>query len=324
MRIQVVGAGSWGLALARLAAVNGHDVLLWCRQQDGPDALRSTRHSPLFLKDMALPDNVEVTSDVDGTIGLTILAVPSHAMRSVASQCSFPSDAILVSVAKGIENGTLMRMSEVIEQVAPGRHTVALSGPSHAEEVARDQPASVTVAGRDPAACELVRQALMGPAFRIYTSADIVGVELGGALKNVIAVAAGACDGIGLGDNAKAALITRGLAEIARLGVAMGADPLTFAGLSGMGDLIVTCASRHSRNRDAGERIAKGATVEQVLAGPMVAEGIRTARSAYDLALRQAIEMPIVSKVHAVLYEGANLREAVHELMVREPKPERL
>jgi glycerol-3-phosphate dehydrogenase (NAD(P)+) len=164
----------------------------------------------------------------------------------------------------------------------------------------------------------------MGPAFRIYTSADIVGVELGGALKNVIAVAAGACDGLGLGDNAKAALITRGLAEIARLGVTLGADPLTFAGLSGMGDLIVTCASRHSRNRNAGERIAKGVTVDDILAGPMVAEGIRTARSARDLALLHGVEMPITFKVYEVLYERADPREAVHDLMMREPKPERV
>jgi len=201
---------------------------------------------------------------------------------------------------------------------------VALSGPSHAEEVAQDLPATVAAASADPSACQAVQEAFMGDTFRVYTTPDVVGVELGGSVKNIIAIAAGVCDGFALGDNAKAALITRGLAEISRLGVAMGADPLTFAGLSGMGDLIVTCASRHSRNRAVGERIAQGMTPEQaVAASPMIAEGVRTTKAARVLAERHGVEMPITQQVHAILFENADPRQAVADLMQRQAKPER-
>jgi len=235
---------------------------------------------------------------------------------------AFSPDTIRVSVAKGIENNTLYRMSQVIEDVTGGVPIVALSGPSHAEEVARDLPASVVVAGTDAAAAT-VQHAFTCETFRVYTSADIVGVELGGALKNVIAIAAGASDGLGLGDSAKAALITRGLAEISRLGVALGAEPLTFAGLSGMGDLIVTCTSRHSRNRALGEGVASGQSAEEILkASHMVAEGVRTTVSALALAARCSVEMPIAEQVHRVLFEGVAPRDAVPALMQRELKPE--
>ncbi len=324
MYIQVIGAGSWGLALSRLLALKGHRVRLWCRDQDKPDELRETRHSSLFLPDMYLPEAVEVVTEVDPEVEMAVFAVPSHVMRQVVARFPFSPRTLRVSVAKGIENDTLLRMSEVIREVSGDCEVLSLSGPSHAEEVANDLPASVVVAGRDHDACERVQDAFIGRTFRVYTSPDIVGVEVGGALKNVIAIAAGVCDGFGLGDNAKAALITRGLAEMSRLGEAMGADPLTFAGLSGMGDLIVTCASRHSRNRAIGERLANGMSMEEaVAASPMVAEGVRTARSVHELAQTYDVELPIAEQVYAVLFQGADPRAAVDGLMMREAKPER-
>lgn len=324
MRIQVIGAGSWGLAISRLLALNGHEVRLACREEDGPDVLSSTRHSPYYLPGVSLPRAVEVARETDPEVDLAVFAVPSHAMRAVAARHSFSKYTIRLSVAKGIENDTLARMSSIIEEVHGPCSVCALSGPSHAEEVAKDLPASVVVAGRDQDACRRVQSAFVARTFRVYTSRDIIGVELGGALKNVIAIAAGVCDGFGLGDNAKAALITRGLAEMARLGVAMGADPLTFAGLSGMGDLIVTCESRHSRNRGVGEQIARGNTLDMILAStPMVAEGVRTAKSAMALAERYGVELPIIEQVYRVLYENADPRAAVSALMLRDAKPER-
>lgn len=324
MKVQVIGAGSWGLALARLLANNGHAVRLWCREEDGPDELRRTRRSPLYLRDMVLPESVDVGIETDPNADMAVFAVPSHVMRAAARSHGFSSSTIRVSVAKGIENDTLSRMSEVLGAVQGRRPIVALSGPSHAEEVARDKPTSVVVAGQDPSTCEEVQRAFMSERFRVYTSQDIVGVELGGALKNVMAIAAGVCDGMELGDNAKAALITRGLAEMARLGVRLGAEPLTFAGLSGLGDLVVTCQSRYSRNRAVGEQIARGFTLDAILAGtPMVAEGVRTARAAQRLSEEYGVEMPIAHQVYQILFAGAHPRDAVTALMLREAKPER-
>ena len=321
MRTQVIGAGSFGLALSRLLALNGHAVQLWCFY--GGEHLRETRQNPEYLPGVLLPESVEVSAELDPDADLVVLAVPSHALRDALGSLVLPRKAIRVSVVKGIENGTLCRMSEVVAAVSPGAPVVALSGPSHAEEVARDLPASVVVAGTDQDACVQVQDAFRSETFRVYTSPDLIGVELGGALKNVIAIAAGACDGFDLGDNAKAALITRGLAEIARLGVALGADPLTFAGLSGMGDLIVTCGSRHSRNRAVGEQIARGKTLDEILAATtMVAEGIRTTQSAQALSQREGIAMPITNAVYQVLFEGAPAKAAIAELMLREAKPE--
>ncbi len=323
MKTQVIGGGSWGLALARLLALNGHCVRLWCREEDNPAKLRETRESTAFLPGVLIPETVEISSDADETAEMVVLAIPSHAMRAVVPQHRIGPHAIRVNVAKGIENETLLRMSEVIETVAPGGPVVTLSGPSHAEEVARDLPASVVVAGKQDAACRTVQSAFFAPTFRVYTSPDIVGVELGGALKNVAAIAAGVCDGLGLGDNAKAALVTRSLAEISRAGVACGADPLTFMGLSGMGDLIVTCGSRHSRNRNVGDQIARGKTLEEILgASAMVAEGVRTTRSACALAQRLDIDMPIARAVHAVLFDGESPLKAIQSLMQREARPE--
>lgn len=321
MRIQIIGAGSWGIAIARLLAGNGHAVQLWCRKD--AERLQAAREAPAYLPGVLLPDGVFVSPQVDGAADAVVLATPSHALRDVLDHLQLPRESIRVSVTKGIENGTLLRMSQIIDEMSPGAPVVALSGPSHAEEVARDLPASVVVAGTDEGACQVIQRAFMTATFRVYTSQDIVGVELGGALKNVIAIAAGACDGLGLGDNAKAALVTRGLAEIARLGVACGADPLTFAGLSGMGDLIVTCASRHSRNRRIGEGIAQGKTLDELLAAsPMVAEGVRTTVSARALAHKMGVEMPITEAVHQVLFERMNPLEAIAALMQREARPE--
>ncbi|MBX7255510.1 MAG: NAD(P)-dependent glycerol-3-phosphate dehydrogenase [Candidatus Hydrogenedentes bacterium] len=324
MNIQMIGAGSWGLALARLLAMNGHNVRLWCREEDDPDTLRDTRQSRFFLPGILLPEAIDVSRDIDPGADIAVLATPSHAMRSVAGKLQFSPQTIRVSVAKGVENETLLRMSEVIADVSGPCTVAALSGPSHAEEVAHDLPASVVVAGSNLEACERVQSAFVSRSFRVYTSPDIVGVELGGSLKNVIAIAAGVCDGFGLGDNAKAALMTRGLAEMARLGVAMGADPLTFAGLSGMGDLITTCESKHSRNRAVGEKIASGLSLEAILgSSPMVAEGVRTAQSAHALARRTGVELPITEQVYRVLFEGADARNAIDALMGRDAKPER-
>lgn len=323
MRIQIIGGGSWGLALARLLAVNGHDVRLWCREEDGPDELQRTRLSPRYLPGTELPPSIAVLPETDAAADIAVFAAPSHAMRLAADRFRFGPETIRVNVAKGIENDTLLRMSQVLLSVQGPCPVVTLSGPSHAEEVARDLPASVVVAGEDLRVCRAVQSVFMSQVFRVYTSTDLTGVELGGSLKNVLAVAAGICDGMGLGDNAKAALITRGLAEMARLGIMMGASPLTFAGLSGMGDLIVTCESRHSRNRALGEAIARGECVEEYLARTaMVAEGVRTARSAHALAQRHGADMPITREVYRVLFEGGDPRDAVAALMQRDAKPE--
>lgn len=323
MQIQVIGGGSWGLALTRVLALNNQNVRLWCRPEDDPDTLRETRESKKFLPGVLLPTEVVIAPEVDAAADMVVYAVPSHAMRPVVPQFVFDNNPVRVSVAKGIENDTLLRMSEIIAALAPGSPVVALSGPSHAEEVGRGLPASLVAASADSAACRQVQEAFFCSNFRVYTSADIIGVELGGSLKNVVAIAAGVCDGLGLGDNAKSALITRGLAEIARLGTACGANPLTFAGLSGMGDLITTCTSQHSRNRAVGEAIAQGKKLQEILdSSPMVAEGVRTTRSAHALSKKAGVEMPLTDAVHQVLFEDLSAREAIETLMSREPKQE--
>jgi len=324
MRICILGAGAWGLALARLLGLKGYRVSLWCRRPQVAASLREIRQRPELLPDVVLPETVAVVTEPPDDADMVVLAVPSHAMRPVLEMYPIPSGAIQVSVTKGIENGSLRRMSEIIAETSGKGPIAVLSGPSHAEEVGRGLPASVVAASRDKAAAARVQEIFMTDRFRVYTSNDLVGVELGGALKNVIAIAAGVCDGLGLGDNAKAALITRGLAEMARLGVSMGADPLTFAGLSGLGDLVVTCASRHSRNRALGERIGHGEMLAAIQEKTQkIAEGVRTAQSACDLANRQGIEMPITERVCAVLFHGEDPRRAIAALMQRDAKPER-
>lgn len=324
MRIQIIGSGSFGIALARVLALNGHDVFLWARNPEKREELRTKRHSSDYLPDVVLPERVALPDAPETSAEMTIIAAPSHALREVISSMPLLGGGVLVSVTKGIEQDTLLRMSEIIAELYPANPVVALSGPSHAEEVAKDKPASLVAASGDEEAALLVQQAFRGPSMRVYTSEDVVGVELGGALKNVIAIAAGAVDGLELGDNAKAALLTRGLAEISRLGVACGAQPLTFAGLSGMGDLIATCCSGHSRNRAIGEAVARGKTLDEVLSGmSMVAEGVTTTKSARALAKKHGVDMPIAEAVHQALFEGVSPAVALARLMMREAKPER-
>jgi glycerol-3-phosphate dehydrogenase (NAD(P)+) len=328
MNIAVIGTGGWGTALAVLLHGNGHKVTLWGRLKEEVEPIIAAGENKAFLPGVKIPKEIVLTLDTKSALRaaeMVVLAVPSHGMRPICEQVNqfLPAGLPLVSVAKGIENETGARMSEVIAEVLKTDRVIALSGPSHAEEVGRGIPTAVVVAAQDQSLATIAQKAFMNERFRIYTHDDVIGVELGGALKNVIAIAAGACDGIGFGDNTKAALCTRGLAEMTRLGVALGARRETFFGLSGVGDLIVTAFSRHSRNRGFGERLGKGETPEQIAASTqMVAEGVKTAKSAWQLAQRHGVDVPITSQVHAIIYEGKAPKQAVRDLMTREAKPE--
>jgi glycerol-3-phosphate dehydrogenase (NAD(P)+) len=328
MNVTVIGTGGWGTALAVLLHGNGHKVTLWGRLKEEVDPIIAAGENQTFLPGIKIAKEIVLTLDTKSALHgseLVVLAVPSHGMRPTCEKIHdyLPTDVPVVSVAKGIENGTGSRMSEVIAEVLKTEHIVVLSGPSHAEEVGRGIPTAVVVASRQEQHAAQAQKAFMNERFRIYTHDDVIGVELGGALKNVIAIAAGTCDGIGFGDNTKAALCTRGLTEMTRLGVALGARPETFFGLSGVGDLIVTAFSRHSRNRGFGERLGKGETPEQIVASTqMVAEGVKTAKSAWQLAQRHGVEVPITREVQAILYEGKSPKQAVRDLMTREAKPE--
>jgi glycerol-3-phosphate dehydrogenase (NAD(P)+) len=328
MKITVVGTGGWGTALAVLLHGNGHAVRLWGRLPQEVEPILADRENKAFLPGVRIDPAILVTLDaaaaMDGA-ALVVLAVPSHGMRTICGMIRrfVPAEAALVSVAKGIENETGARMSEVLRQELRTDRVAVLSGPSHAEEVGRGVPTAVVAAADDAVLAGTVQQAFINERLRVYTHDDVTGVELGGALKNVIAIAAGVCDGIGFGDNTKAALCTRGLAEMARLGVALGGRQETFFGLSGVGDLIVTAFSRHSRNRRFGERLGRGETAAQILASTqMVAEGVRTTRSVRQLAAQHNIEAPIAREVHAILYEDKAPARAVRDLMTREAKPE--
>ena len=328
MKITVIGTGGWGTALAVLTHGNGHRVTLWGRLPEEVDPILATRENQLFLPGVKVPPAILVTLDTAVALReaeMVVLAVPSHGMRPICRQLRefLPASATLVHVAKGIENETGARMSEVIAAELPQNRVVVLSGPSHAEEVGRGIPTAVVVASTAAGAAAVAQRAFMNERFRVYTHGDVTGVELGGALKNVIAIAAGCCDGIGFGDNTKAALCTRGLAEMARLGVAFGARPETFSGLSGVGDLIVTAFSRHSRNRSFGERLGRGETVAQIIASTKsVAEGVKTAKSVWQLAQRLNVDLPISRQVHNIIYEDRSPKQAVRDLMTREAKPE--
>ena len=329
--IAVLGAGSWGMALSNLFCEAGKNVRLWEYEPNRAERLASERRDDAFLPGVVLATEILITNNITETVEdaeLVALVVPSHAMRQVCNALNSmqPVGKTIVSFSKGLENETLMRMSQVItDTLSPDLNNsiAVLSGPSHAEEVSARQPTTVVVASDEPTVARHVQRSLMSSRFRIYTNPDVIGVEMGGALKNIIAIAAGVSDGLGFGDNTKAALLTRGLAEIGRLGVEMGANPLTFAGLSGMGDLIVTCTSRHSRNRNLGELIGRGYTLEEALSRTvMVAEGVKTSLAAYELARRTGVEMPITGKVRAVLFEGEEPRHAVAALMERGAKSE--
>ena len=325
MNVAVVGSGAWGTALAIRLHKNGHHVTMWTYEKELLPRMEATRHNPR-LPGAVLPEGLEISGDYSCVSGcpLVVMASPSFPLRSVCKGIApyLDENAVVVSVTKGIEDSTLMRMSEVVAQET-GRNVVVLTGPSHAEEVALDVPTGCLAACEDKALAEFVQDAFMSDNFRIYTSPDAVGAELGAALKNVIALCAGITDGIGFGDNTKAALMTRGIKEIARLGTAMGADADTFWGLSGIGDLIVTCTSMHSRNRRAGILIGRGKSMDEALSEVhMVVEGVQSCRAAYELAKKHAVEMPIVEKAYQVLYEGKNPKDAVLELMQRDPKSE--
>lgn len=325
--IVVLGAGGWGTALAVMSARFGHRVTLWSPFEKDIAALRRDGENRRLLPGVALPPALALTTGLApaGEADAVVMAVPSFAVRQTAARLRgvLPAGGVVVNVAKGLEEGSLLRMSQVIGQELPGARVVVLSGPSHAEEVSRGVPTAVVAASSDPAPARRVQDMLMNPTFRIYVGTDVVGVELGGALKNVIALAAGVCDGLGLGDNTKAALMTRGITEMARLGAAMGGSPQTFAGLTGIGDLIVTCTSRHSRNRRAGLFIGQGLTAPQAVEKVgMTVEGYHTTRAAHELAARMGVDMPIVSECYRVLFEGKNPRQAIGELMRRQKKHE--
>jgi len=332
VKVGILGAGSWGTALAVLLNSNGHEITLWEFDKKRCEKLTSEREDNNFLPGVKLPDSIKIISDLQTAVenkDFILFVVPSHIVRRVAENVDkfMLGDAIIISCSKGIENKTLIRLSKVLEEnlsQAATQKIAVLSGPSHAEEVGRKIPTAVVIASESRETAEKAQAIFMNEVFRVYTSTDVAGVELGGALKNVIAIAAGISDGVGYGDNTKAALMNRGMVELTRLGTAMGADPMTFAGLSGMGDLIVTCTSRHSRNRYLGEEIGKGKTLDQVLEKMvMVAEGVKTTLSVHDLSIKKGIEMPISGQVYRVLFEGKDPRDAVRDLMTRDPKAEK-
>jgi len=327
-KISVLGSGSWGLALALLLHNNGHEVLLWSARPENARKLREKRENPDRLPGVRLPDEIDVLTDMERAlkdVDVTILAVASPYIRSTAHKMApfVCKDQKIVNVAKGIEEKTLKTLSEVIEEEIPQGNVAVLSGPSHAEEVGRGLPTTCVISAHTQETAEYLQSIFMSPVFRVYTTPDILGVELGGALKNVIALAAGTADGLGYGDNTKAALITRGITEIGRLGKKMGAQMETFYGLSGIGDLIVTCASKHSRNRKAGYLIGQGYTMEEAMKEvQMVVEGVYSARAARELAEKYEVEMPIITEVNRVLFEGKSAAEAVMDLMLRDKKVE--
>ena len=325
MKTAIIGAGAWGTALAMQLCKNGQETALWFRDPEKAEKARKLGENPR-LKGVHLPENLTLTADPQCARGcrLVVIAAPSFPIRSVCRVVApyLEKDAILVSVTKGIEQGSLLRMSQVVAQEC-GRPVVALSGPCHAEEVAAGVPTGCLAACEDKALAEFVQDAFMSDSFRVYTSPDAVGAELGGALKNVIALCAGVVTGLGYGDNTKAMLMTRGLTEIARLGVSMGAKKETLAGLSGVGDLIVTCTSGHSRNRQAGILLGQGRTVPQAMeeVGAVV-EGYYATASAWELCQKQGVEMPIVSAAYQVLYQGADAKDVVAKLLSRQRKAE--
>ncbi len=321
--ITIIGAGSWGTAIAILLAGKGCRVKLWVRENQLLDSIKNTGENGTYLPGITLPRNIEASNDLElccRNSGAVILATPSHAVRDMAGRMQpyMNKDQIIVSLAKGIENETLLRVSQVIGEFMPDNALAVVSGPSHAEEVAAGIPTAVVASSAKRAVAEYIQDLFMTPRFRVYTNPDVIGVELGGALKNIIALGAGIIDGLGLGDNTKAAVMTRGIVEMARLGESLGARRNTFAGLSGIGDLIVTCTSMHSRNRRAGIAIGQGKSLEEVIGSTrMVVEGIRTTRSACHLAKQQGVEMPITQEIYNLLYNHADIKNSVMNLTMR-------
>jgi len=331
MKIGVIGAGSWGTALANLLNMKGYAVDLWVFEKNVKDHILNLRENRTFLPGVKLSDNLNPSNDIVRVASekdLLLIVVPSHLVRETVSRLAgtLSSKTLIVSASKGIENITHLSMTAVLGEVLPGishKRVAALSGPSFAREVAAMVPTAVTAASTDAETAAVVQEVFSTPYFRVYTSEDLIGVELGGAVKNVVAIAAGIIDGLGLGLNSRAALITRGLTEIRRLGLRLGANPRTFPGLAGVGDLILTCTGNLSRNHTVGKKIGEGMTLEEILAEmKMVAEGVKTAKSVYNLSQKLGVEMPISSEVYRILYEGISPKDAVHDLMTRDLKQE--
>jgi len=331
-KVTVLGAGSWGTALAKALAERGHQVALWARTQEVAAKLRAERENSAYLPGIALPTNVHATHELPKALegaSSVYIVVPSHGLREVLTQALpfLPERGPLISASKGIENASLLLMTQVIEDVVPPAHrgrVCALGGPSFAREVGAGMPTCVCIASKDQELATQVQLELASDRLRVYTTDDLIGVEVGGALKNVMAIAVGAADGLECGHNARAALITRGLAEMARLAIHLGAHPMTLAGLSGLGDLVLTCTGDLSRNRRVGLELARGRTLAEVLGEMrMVAEGVKTTKSAHALAAREGVDMPITREVHAALYEGKAPLAAVESLLSRVPRPER-
>ena len=322
-RIGVIGAGSWGIALSSLLSANGHQVTVWSAFEKEVESLKETRGLKT-LPDLVLPDDMEFTADLASAMkdkDLLVTAVPSIYVRETAKKMKpfLAEGQLVVNVAKGIEEATLMTLTDILEEELPGADVAVLSGPSHAEEVSRGLPTTCVAGAKTRETAEKIQNIFMSPVFRVYISPDILGIEIGGALKNVIALAAGIADGLGYGDNTKAALITRGVAEISRLGIAMGGKAETFGGLTGIGDLIVTCASMHSRNRRAGILSGKGYTMKEAMDEvQMVVEGVYSAKAGLALARKYQVSMPIIESVNEVLFDGKSAKEAVADLMLRD------
>ncbi len=327
-KIAVIGAGSWGTALAVMLEQDGHDVTMWARNAEAVENMKQTRENKQYLPGVFWGENIDVTTDAKKAIAqkeIVISAVPSRAVRETMTKFAdlFQKDAIVVNVAKGLEQGSLLRLSEVIKECLPNCYPCVLSGPSHAEEVGRQIPTACVIAAEETDIAKMIQKEFMNPNFRVYTNQDMIGVEIGAALKNIMALAAGMSDGLGFGDNTKAALMTRGMTEMTRLGIAMGGKAETFAGLSGIGDLIVTCTSMHSRNRRAGILLGQGKSLVETLAEvKMVVEGINTVQAACELAKKYHVSMPITQEINQVLFYGKNVREAVLQLMTRNRKAE--
>ena len=328
MKVSVLGAGSWGSALARLVAKNGHDVCVWSIDEREIEILNTYREQTEKLPGVKLPENVVFTGDLAEAVkdaGICIMAPPSPFIRETAKKLKglITDDRIIVNVSKGIESGTLLTMSQIIEEELPTAKVAVLSGPSHAEEVGKDVPTLVVVSAKEQATAELVRSIFMNENFRVYLNPDTLGVELGAALKNVIALAAGVADGLGCGDNTKAALITRGIAEMKRIGEKMGANSETFSGLSGTGDLIVTCSSMHSRNRRAGILMGQGKTMQEACDEvKMVVEGVHSAKAAMELAQKYAVNVPLIEEMYHLLFENKPAKECLASLMTRDKQVE--
>lgn len=323
-KIGVLGGGSWGTALSILLANKGMDVHIWVRDHKQLSLMTSQRENTKYLPNIELPINLNLNSDIERTIynkDVILLALPTHSVRETLNNIKpyVQKQQIILNVAKGIENNSLLRISQIVEEILPNNKYAVLSGPSHAEEVGLNMPTTVVAASSEKPVAEYVQDLFFTPNFRVYTNPDVIGVELGGSLKNVIALAAGVSDGLNYGDNTKAALMTRGIFEMAKLGEKMGANPITFSGLTGIGDLIVTCTSMHSRNRRAGILIGTGKSLDQAVKEiGMVVEGIRTTSSTYELAKMHKIDMPITEELYKVLFQGNDVTKAVSHLMVRD------